>query len=255
MATFNAKALLYITVPLVFLVILVVEIKSLFYNCSPSDNEKNENINSYEIKSNADSIGLRTVAYTNKYSASTSIPSLNPDLPSKVISSKIFDELISTATNHPRKRKMVDLTRDPPTNTMQTLMNTWINGSFSPVHKHTQYSEAFVVLKGALAFFTYSPDGSEIRCNVLTDGAVVRGNSNSNSDRAIIVEKNQWHAMTAAPTTLGYPGVAIIFEMSGHKYDTSVPTKVLAPFAPVYGDGLNGDPVYFDKILKLCPKA
>jgi hypothetical protein len=45
-------------------------------------------------------------------------------------------------------------------------------------------------------------------------------------DRAIIVEKNGWHAMTAAPVELGYPGYAVIFEISGHTYDTSKATKV-----------------------------
>lgn len=46
-------------------------------------------------------------------------------------------------------------------------------------------------------------------------------------NRALIVEKNGWHAMTAAPVELGYPGYAVIFEISGHTYDTSKATKVM----------------------------
>jgi len=121
----------------------------------------------------------------------------------------------------------------------------------------------FVVLEGALAFFTYPEhDKSAVTCHVLhnlpmptTFSSTQSGNKEAKapSDRAIIVEKGQWHAMTAAPTSLGWPGHAIIFETSGHLFDTSKPTKTLAPFAPIVGDGLNGDPNYFVDILKHCP--
>lgn len=59
----------------------------------------------------------------------------------KVVAASSFDELISTARNHPRKRKMNDLTKDAESNSMQTLINTWTDGSYSPVHKHLEYSE------------------------------------------------------------------------------------------------------------------
>lgn len=93
------------------------------------------------------------------------------------------------------------------------------NGSFSPVHKHLEYSEAFVILEGALAFFVFTDDGIPT-CHVIS-------NKVEPSKRAIIVEKNTIHAMTAAPPELGYPGYAVVFETSGHKFDTSKPTKVL----------------------------
>lgn len=133
------------------------------------------------------------------------------------------------------------------------------------MHKHEDYSEAFVVLKGALAFFVFNEDGSEFACHVLQE-------EGSAADRAIVVEKTQYHAMAAAPIALGWPGHAIVFETSGHVFDTSKPTKVfaliriyhlvtncpmmkvLAPFAPVLGDGLNGSPEYFTKIFKSCPR-
>eukprot|EP01037_Dinobryon_pediforme_P018178 gene18178-18428_t len=60
--------------------------------------------------------------------------------------------------------------------------------------------------------------------------------------------------MTAAPPELGWPGHAVIFEMSGHYYDPLKSTKVLAPFAPKFGDGLDGDPTYFAQLLRLCPR-
>lgn len=116
---------------------------------------------------------------------------------------------------------------------VQTLLNTWTDGSFSPVHKHLHYSEDFVALDGALAFFTFT-EGGVPSCHILSDGRFSK-------TRALIIEKNQWHAMTAAPKSLGYPGHAIIFEISGHFYNSSDTTKILAPFAPHDSTGLNGD--------------
>jgi hypothetical protein len=111
-----------------------------------------------------------------------------------------------------------------------------------------------VVLEGALAFFTFSEDGSQVDCHVLSNvpsslpsfnisspqsfpvvgrhngtrsSRTLRSASRPNEhDVAIIVEKGQYHAMTAAPLELGYPGYSVIFEISAHKYDPAVNTKV-----------------------------
>lgn len=176
-----------------------------------------------------------------------SLEGINSEWPVKVVSSMSFKSLISAAYSHPRKRKMTDLTQSPRTNSMQTLINTWTNGSYSPAHKHVDYSEAFVVLSGALAFFTFTEEGTPT-CHILSE--------ESGGNRAIIIEKNTFHAMTAAPPSMGYPGHAVIFETSGHSFDMSKPTKVLAGFAPKgSADGLNGDPYYFQEILKKCPSS
>eukprot|EP01038_Epipyxis_sp_PR26KG_P008847 gene8847-11938_t len=165
----------------------------------------------------------------------------------KVVTSSLFREMIDLAKSHPRRRKMNDLTKDPELNSMQVLINTWTNGSYSPVHMHKEYSEAFVVLDGALAFFTFTNNGAPT-CHLLNTISTVIG------DRAIIVEKSVWHAMTAAPPELGWPGHAIIFENSGHKFSPNIPTKILASFAPTFGDNLNGDPTFFAELLKSCPR-
>ena len=85
---------------------------------------------------------------------------------------------------------MVDFTRDPEHNDLQTIMNTWTEGSYSPVHKHTEYAETFVVLDGTLLFFTWSAEAEgsaapAATCHVL---------SATGPDRAIIVEKVRTHA-------------------------------------------------------------
>ena len=147
---------------------------------------------------------------------------------------------------------MTDLTYEPESNSMQVLVNTWIEGSYSPVHRHNDYSETFIILDGALAFFVFSDskgdDAPLPTCHILSS-------SRSSSKKAIVVEKNQYHAMTAAPQSLGYPGFAVVFENSGHIYSRRKPTKELAPFAPSKDEGQNGDKQYFDEVLlKTCNK-
>lgn len=69
-----------------------------------------------------------------------------------------------------------------------------------------------------MAFFTFSESG-EAACFVIHD-------LSSDADRAIVVEKNVWHAMTAAPASMGWPGYAVVFESSGHTYDPTKKVKV-----------------------------
>ena len=162
--------------------------------------------------------------------------------PVKVVSRSSFSGLLDKAKAHPRKRKMTDLTMNPEKNSLQILVNTWTEGSYSPVHMHPAYSEAFVILDGELAFFTFTTDGAAT-CHILS----------ADKTPAIIVEAGQFHAMTAAPASLGYRGHAVVFENSGHVYDPKTSSKALAPFAPSLNDGLDGDQEYFKKILEKCP--
>ncbi len=70
-----------------------------------------------------------------------------------------------------------------------------------------------MILEGALAFFVFSEKG-EATCHVLSSSDSIRGvggirhgggqgGAAAASNRVIIVEKNEWHAMTAAPPELG----------------------------------------------------
>ena len=121
--------------------------------------------------------------------------SIDINSPVKVVNLASYPGLLEKAKTHPRKRKMTDLTMNPEKNSLQILVNTWIEGSFSPVHMHPHYSEAFIILSGELAFFTFTEDGTPT-CHILSQ----------KGKQAIIVEAGQYHAMTAAPTLLGYSG-------------------------------------------------
>lgn len=78
--------------------------------------------------------GLVTAVVTNKFAAGT-LEGAEASRGYKEIKGTHFPNLISAALAHKRGRKMNDLTKDPPTNSLQTLLNTWTDGSYSPVHK------------------------------------------------------------------------------------------------------------------------
>ena len=78
--------------------------------------------------------GLVTAMVTNKFAAGT-LEGAEASRGYKEIKGTHFQSLISAALGHKRGRKMNDLTKDPPTNSLQTLLNTWTDGSYSPVHK------------------------------------------------------------------------------------------------------------------------
>lgn len=201
-----------------------------------------------ESRPNGESSKHTLAPATKPEYAAGQLEGLSADLGVKVIDSEAFESMFSAAEAHKRKRKMFDLTRDPSNNHLQQMMNTWLDGSYSPVHKHERHSETFVVLSGALAFFTFGNQSGKgtPQCHVLGPEVRMRG---------IAVEMGEWHAMTGAPVSLGYPGRAIVFETSGHRYNPKVSTKVLASWAPSHEDGLNGNPDYFlSTLLPLCPK-
>ena len=137
----------------VFLSLCVFSIVTRFFN-QTSDSTYSSQVTEEDTK-------------INKYAA-VWLQGLNINDSFKPISSRHFPDLIAAARNNPRKRKMTDLTKNPAENTMQVLINTWYvrhrytsevsdgnsnllfisraEGSFSPVHKHTEYSEVLIIL-------------------------------------------------------------------------------------------------------------
>jgi cupin fold WbuC family metalloprotein len=227
---------LWMLTPFVFLIIVVVVLRcAIVLTTTTADDANNIRMSTSEAK-------FATTVNPHKAGKGDD---LGIDLASsvKVINRKSYAALLDKAKAHPRLRKMTDLTKDPEKNGLQVLVNTWYEGSFSPVHMHPTYSEAFIILEGELAFFTFTTDGMPT-CHVLS----------SDGDQAIVVEAGQYHAMTAVPRTMGYTGHAIVFENSGHTYDPKSSTKALASFSSALNDGLDGDPAYYAKILKSCPE-
>lgn len=102
-----------------------------------------------------------TVAPSNIYAAQKGFDSIENSNGNsrglKTVDGKLFPKLIETAKNHPRKRKMIDITEDPTKNSLQTLLNTWTDGSYSPVHKHYEYAEVIVNISKEQLSTTSSP--------------------------------------------------------------------------------------------------
>ena len=107
------------------------------------------------------------VAPASSYTAEAPI-GVDPSAGVKLLDDRAFERMLGMATASARGRKMFDFTRDPPANSLQTLVNAWTEGSYSPVHRHAAYAESFVVLAGALAFFTFDAQAPHApSCHVL----------------------------------------------------------------------------------------
>ena len=135
----SAKPLLKYCLFMVPLILLITALTMGIFSDSNHETITNA-VNSVNAHSVPDASRTVQLFPSSKYSAGILSGVSNSDNV-KVVSTALYDGLISAAYAHPRKRKMVDLTKDPSTNSMQTLINTWTNGSYSPVHRHNQYSE------------------------------------------------------------------------------------------------------------------
>ena len=168
-------------------------------------------------------------------------------LTGKVVDGSSVDKMIESALAHPRKRKMFDFTNDPVNNDLQVLVNAWTEGSYSPVHFHKDYDEVFVSISGALAFFTFDIIGKEPTCQIISGDKA--------GTRLVVVPKNGYHAMTAAPKSMGYPGVAVVLESSAHKFKVNKPTKFLSSHYSTENNGQDGTEKDFTELLTYCPSA
>jgi hypothetical protein len=111
----------------------------------------------------------------------------------------------------------------------------------------------YVVLSGALAVFTFD-DHQAPTCHILQPTALTPGGQMYGSP-TMILEKGVYHGMTAAPSSLGYPGTAVVLELSGHTYNPAQPPVIgRATWIPTTDEGRNGDANYYlQNLLPLCP--
>lgn len=164
-----------------------------------------------------------------------------------IVTDLTLTEMVEKAFDHPRKRKMFDLTKDPLNNDLQVLVNSYSEGSYSPVHMHKDYDEVFSSLEGSLAFFTFDDAGLVPTCHIIT--------SSGPGARLMVMQRGKYHAMTAAPRQMGYPGHAVVLETAAHKLQPHKVTKFLSPHFDTLNNGLDGIKSDFDEFLKLCPQV
>jgi len=171
---------------------------------------------------------------------------------SNTVGENDINKWLNMALNHPRRRKMNDLTKDPSNNDMQVLVNSWIEGSFSPIHMHRDYDEVFVPLSGALAFFSFDSDGKIPTCHILSPESLNLSDGQQTT-RLIVISKGDYHAMTAAPSSLGYDGKAVVMETSAHKYNPRIQTKYLSSHWHTTNNEQDGIKKDYEHLLKVCP--
>lgn len=145
-----------------------------------------------------------------------------------------FQALITRAENTPRLRTNHNfhLGDSDPTH---RFLNVLIQGTYVPPHKHTNppKSEAFVILRGQVAFFTFNDAGEVIEAHRLAA-------NDPSFPCGIDILPGVWHSITALSET------AVCYEVKPGPY-TPLGDKVLAPFAPPEGDA--AAPAYLASLL------
>jgi cupin fold WbuC family metalloprotein len=136
----------------------------------------------------------------------------------------LFQELGVRAASVPRRRTNHDFHLGPA-DPSQRFLNVLTRGTYVPPHRHVAppKSEAFVVLRGEIAFFLFDDDGGvreALRLGDPTQRALPCG---------IDLLPGVWHSLTALSD------VAVCYEVKAGPYEVGG-DKVLAPWAPAEGD-------------------
>ena len=120
----------------------------------------------------------------------------------------------------PRQRMIQPFHRDESAS-LHRMFNAVQPGSYIPPHRHLDppKDEAWIVLRGALAFFTFETDGAVRECVEVRAGAEVFG---------VDLEPGVYHTFLALePDT-------VVFEVKTGPYAPST-DKAFAPWAPLEG--------------------
>jgi len=75
----------------------------------------------------------------------------------KLIDNKLLDEITEQAKKSPRLRMNLNL-HDSYESKAQKMINSLEPGTVIPVHRHRNFSETYIVLRGAIKVFFYDSD-------------------------------------------------------------------------------------------------
>lgn len=137
---------------------------------------------------------------------------------------ELFTTLGSRARSVPRLRTNHDFHLGPEDGS-QRFLNVLARGTYVPPHRHVAppKSEAFVVLRGEIAFFVFDDDGTIRSAQRLGDPL------QDTLPCGIDLLPGVWHCLTALSE------VAVCYEVKPGPYEVGG-DKVLAPWAPPEGD-------------------
>jgi cupin fold WbuC family metalloprotein len=151
----------------------------------------------------------------------------------ELIGGALFEELLEEATRSPRRRKNHNFHRTLLENPSR-LLNLLLEGSYITPHRHRDppKAEAFLVLRGRLAFWLFDDEGRTTTRVVLGEGEPSIG---------IDVRPGVWHGLAALSSH------ALLYEVKPGPYDAAT-DKEFAPWAPREGDVESA--AYLSKLLE-----
>ena len=157
-----------------------------------------------------------------------------PEPQVQLLNSQLFESLIERARQSPRLRTNHNFHSTMEENPHRFL-NVMMRGTYIAPHRHTTppKPEAFVVLSGAIAFFTFDDTGK-------VTGTYVLGGEQPGIDVAASV----WHTLAVLSPE------AVCYEVKPGPY-TPTTDKDFAPWAPREGEP--GTAAYLERLLACVP--
>lgn len=151
----------------------------------------------------------------------------------QLLTRELFKSLVERAQQSPRLRTNHNFHSSLEENPHRFL-NVLVRGTYIAPHRHLAppKAEAFVVLEGEVAFFTFEDDGSVATTQVLGREAV-----------GIDVGSGVWHTLAVLSPH------AVCYEVKPGPY-TAGADKDFAPWAPREGDP--GAPAYLERLAALA---
>jgi len=148
----------------------------------------------------------------------------------QLVDRRLFDVLIARAASSPRLRTNHNFHASMEDNPHRFL-NVMVRGTYIPPHRHVDppKAEAFLVLQGELAFFTFDDDGAIATRHVLGGEAA-----------GIDVQPGVWHTLAVLS-----PHV-VCYEVKPGPY-SAASDKDFAPWAPREGDPRASE--YLERLL------
>jgi cupin fold WbuC family metalloprotein len=148
----------------------------------------------------------------------------------QVLERQMFRDLIERARQSPRLRTNHNFHSSMQDNPHRFL-NVMVKGTYIAPHRHVDppKSEAFLVLEGEVAFFTFDEIGNVTRADVLGRDAI-----------GIDIPPGVWHTLTPLSPH------AVCYEVKPGPYSAAT-DKDFAPWAPREGDP--GVAVYLEQLF------
>ncbi len=162
-----------------------------------------------------------------------SSPAVQSRRPVEILTKDLFDRLTEQAAASSRLRTNYNF--HALSDSFQRMLNVVEPGSYIRPHRHRNppKGESFIVLRGAIAFFTFGDDGRISEAAVLKPGSEAVG---------VDIEPGIWHCFAALEHG------TVVFEAKNGPYDPAT-DKEFPAWAPA--EGSKDAPSYLQRLLEV----